>query len=478
MGLASLVLAASLSGPWTGSYSLGGPAQLAFTVAGNRATVALGVGHAGAQSVRLSAAGGRIVFRLPGAPAPLVFRGKLAGNRIRGTVRQGGAHGTFQAGRGTAPALFAPGLYTAGARTLAVVDDPYGPARLVDLDTGGVRALYRSGASFVVGAGFATRDPSAGSARFARAGATIQGAPAARLATRQLEVRFRSGGATLSGTLTLPPGPGPYPAVAWVTGSGRTTRAYLPDLLGLLLHHGVAVLAYDKRGVGQSGGSYPGESAIQSTIDVLARDADAAVRFLAARPEIDPNRVGLAGHSQAGWIIPLAASRDTAVRFAVIFSGPAVTADENDHYQNLTGEGEAPPTLSPEAIDARVLAEGPGGVDPIPWIRALRIPVLWLYGGLDQHVPPRLSVLRLAPIAGEPGREFTIETFAGGNHALVETQTGLTSEMLRSDTFAPGLFASVGRWLALKGFGETRSVPPNPSKIAPRWRAPSVFRPH
>ena len=103
----------------------------------------------------------------------------------------------------------------------------------------------------------------------------------------------------------------------------------------LLLHHGLAVLAYDKRGVGQSGGTYPGESPHPFTIDTLARDAEAAVHFLATRPEIDHDRIGLAGHSQAGWIIPLAASREPAVRFAVVFSGPAVTADENDEYQNL-----------------------------------------------------------------------------------------------------------------------------------------------
>ena len=47
----------------------------------------------------------------------------------------------------------------------------------------------------------------------------------------------------------------------------------------------------------------------------------------------------------------------------------------------------------------------------------------------------------LEPIAREPGRDFTVADFPKANHALVETTTGLTSEMLRSDTFAPGLFA-------------------------------------
>jgi hypothetical protein len=461
MGLFSLLLAASLSGSWTGTYSLGGPAQLTFDLQGKRATVALGVGHAGLQSVPVSRAGRKIAFRLPGAPTPLAFSGRLKGTRIRGTVRQGSARGTFLVRRGAVRALTARGIFAGGGRTVAVVDDPYGPERLVDLDTGAVHAIYPSGSGFSVGSGFATRAPTTATARFDRAGAEIGGSSFARVEARELEVRFPSGSVPLSGTLTLPAGPGPHPAVAWVHGSGRTTRAYLPDLEALLLRHGVAVLAYDKRGIGQSGGAYPGESPYPFAIDVLARDAAAAVRFLAGRPEVDPARVGLAGHSQAGWIIPLAASRAPAVRFALIFSGPAVTADENDHYQNLTGEGETPPTMSEQEIDAQVLAEGPGGVDPIPWIRALHIPVLWAYGALDQHVPPRLSARRLAPIASEPGRAFTIDTFPHANHALVETQTGLTSEMLRSDTFAPGFFPSVGDWIG-------RTIPAH-------WRAPFAY---
>jgi uncharacterized protein len=445
--------AKSVTGSWVGTYTLGTDAssQIAFSISGGRATVALGVGHADVQVVPRRG----LRFQLPGAPAPLVFTGRLAAGRVTGTVRQGSARGRFRAKRGTAPALIARGLYTSGDRVLGVVDDPYGPERLVDLDSGAVHAIYPSGKSFVIGAGFATRTPTNGVVRFDAAGARLNGTRAARVPQRQLEVRFRSGGVTLSGTLTIPAGAGSHPAVAWVHGSGRTTRAYLPDLQALLLRSGVAVLAYDKRGIGQSGGDYPGESPTDFAIDALARDAAAAVRFLAGRPEIDPARVGLAGHSQAGWIIPLAASRDTAVRFAVVFSGPAVTADENDVYQHLTGQGEQPPTLPEEEVDAAVLAGGPGGVDPIPWIRGLRIPVLWVYGALDQHIPPRLSARRLEPIASEPGRDFTIETFANANHALVETQTGLTSEMLRSDTFAPGLFGRVRNWLAERGLSSS-----------------------
>src|SRR4051812_722045 len=114
MGALTLLLAASLSGPWTGTYSLGGSAEVAFDVAGKRANVALGVGHAGLQSVPVSAARGKLAFRLPGAPRPVVFSGRLTRGHIRGTVRQGTTRGPFQARRGRAPSLVARGIYTGG----------------------------------------------------------------------------------------------------------------------------------------------------------------------------------------------------------------------------------------------------------------------------------------------------------------------------------------------------------------------------
>ena len=440
-----------LAGSWVGTYRLVGDARIAFDIRGRQAMVALDVGHAGVQTVALTADGSRVRFRLPGRPAPLVFDGRLRSSGIVGTVRQGEARGGFQARRGRAPELVARGLYTAGGLVMGVVDDPYGPARLVDLDSGRVRALFPLGSRFLIGAGFATREPSSGAATFDAQRARIEGTSMPRIAVREIEVRFRSAGATLSGTLTLPSGRGPHPAVAWISGSGPTLRAYLPDLEALLVRHGVAVLAYDKRGVGQSSGVYPGESPTAYAIDVLARDAAAAVRFLAAQPDVDRSRVGLAGHSQAGWIMPLAASREPRARFLIAFSGPAVTADENDLFQDLAGEGERTSALTDDEIDARVVARGPGGVDPLPWIRKLRIPALWVYGGRDRHVPPRLSALRLRPLVDDPGRDFAVADFPNANHALVETKTGLTSEMLRSDTFAPGLFARVGEWLRSHG---------------------------
>jgi pimeloyl-ACP methyl ester carboxylesterase len=83
----------------------------------------------------------------------------------------------------------------------------------------------------------------------------------------------------------------------------------------------------------------------------------------------------------------------------------------------------------------------------LPWIRSLRVPAFWLYGGLDRHIPTELSMRRLQPLLGQNGRDFRAEVFPHANHALVETRTGLTSEMQASSTFAPGLFSTVAAWL-------------------------------
>ena len=184
-----------LAGSWVGTYRLVGDARISLEIRGRQALVALDVGHAGVQRVAVTTDGIRVRFRLPGRPAPLVFDGRLTASGIVGTVRQSDARGTFRARRGRAPELVARGLYTAGGGVVVgVVDDPYGPARLVDLATGRVRALFPLGSRFLIGAGFATREPSSGAATFGAERARIEGMSLPRIALREIEVRFRSAG--------------------------------------------------------------------------------------------------------------------------------------------------------------------------------------------------------------------------------------------------------------------------------------------
>ena len=83
--------------------------------------------------------------------------------------------------------------------SLAVVDDPYGPPRLVDLAAGRVHALYPAGRSFSLGSGFATPTPTRGRVRFDARSARLGGGRVPLLPLRSIPVRFRSDGATLSG---------------------------------------------------------------------------------------------------------------------------------------------------------------------------------------------------------------------------------------------------------------------------------------
>ena len=131
---------------------------------------------------------------------------------------------------------------------------------------------------------------------------------------------FRSGDIQIGYTLDLPSGTGPFPAIVFGHGSGRSTREEARGLTGRLVSAGFAVLRYDKRGVGESGGVYEGVGPIngERVLALLADDMAAGVSFLGTRPEIDPRRIGLMGVSQAGWIIPLAARRAPSAAFMVL----------------------------------------------------------------------------------------------------------------------------------------------------------------
>lgn len=147
---------------------------------------------------------------------------------------------------------------------------------------------------------------------------------------RDIEVTFSHDSISLGGTLSLPDGSGPFPAIVLVTGSGPQDRN--EEILGFrpfaliadsLRRAGVAVLRYDDRGVGKSTGTYAA-----AITDDFAADADAALRFLRGRKEIDPARVGLLGHSEGGMVAAMLGSRESAPAFIVLMAGPALPGGE------------------------------------------------------------------------------------------------------------------------------------------------------
>lgn len=225
---------------------------------------------------------------------------------------------------------------------------------------------------------------------------------------------FASNNAQLHYALDLPSGSGPFPTVVIGHGSGRVTKeegaAHAPFLLG----HGFAVLRYDKRGAGQSTGTYRGLSALNSELQVqeLAGDMLAGVVFLRTRREVDSNRIGLMGVSQAGWVMIAAAERSPDVKFFVAVVGSTVPVGANVFYE------QTPPSLSLDEAYARLATyEGPPGYDPVPALRNLHVPAIWVLGSNDRLVPTR-ECRRTLDALRQEGHRFAFRMYDGFGHDL------------------------------------------------------------
>lgn len=140
----------------------------------------------------------------------------------------------------------------------------------------------------------------------------------------------KSAGITLAGTLTKPIGPGPFPVVALITGSGPQDRN--EEILGhkpfwviadYLTRRGIAVLRTDDRGVAKSTGDFAAATSFDFAGDTLA-----AVAYLKSRRDIDRKHIGLIGHSEGGLIAPICATRSRDVAFIVLMAGPGLPGDQ------------------------------------------------------------------------------------------------------------------------------------------------------
>jgi pimeloyl-ACP methyl ester carboxylesterase len=438
------MIAATVS--WSGTYALpaqASPVAVVVQMHGRTATVSLGPGHAGATQVAVAVHGKRIHFSFPGLPQNVVFDGASMGNRLSGTVRQGALRGAFTLRRGLARIVSLLGSYRsdAGADVAILEADGLAPF-LIELPSGDTHGI---GPSLTVGERLGDTRGN-GSIAVDATGFSWKGTHYARVPLRQREVRVGVDAATL----TLPAGAGPFPAVAMVHGAGARTRDEFDIFTAYLSLNGFAVLADDKRGLGESRGTYPGDAAVASTIDILARDAQTEARFLARLRQIDPTRVGLFGDSQAGWIVPLAAVREPAVRWAVLNSGPTTSVGETDYWAQLAGQSQTPPSGTRASMLAQVRRAGPSGFDGLQDLRRLKIPVLWMYGSDDRNVPTELCLERLDAL--KAGHDFTAVVLPTAHTPLI-LPTGLLSSLPQSPGFDHRFFPAIGDWLRREHVG-------------------------
>ncbi len=569
LGLTSLSLhaaAADAVGHWEGAIELPGT-QLGIRVdltAADAGTIDIPVqGLRGFALGDVSADTSQVSFRMPNIPGDPTFEGTVAddGQRITGTFTQNGQSFPFHLERhekatttqGETPSHGVPGEGLAGhwQGTLRV-----GPAQLrlalhvnqngdtltatVDsLDQGAmgltvdsislsegkvsfkmnaIRASYagtmaEDGSEIV---GTWTQGPGSSPLTFRR----LPNAEAATLKRPQeptkpypydeREVAFTGGadGVTLAGTLTTPGGEGPFPAVVLLTGSGpqdrnETLMGHRPFLVlaDHLTRRGIVVLRYDDRGFGQSTGNFG-----TATHDDFADDGRAALEFLQQQPGVDPERVGLLGHSEGGVYAPLIAADHDDVAFIVMLAGVGVPVEQllqrqGQDLMRVSGINEearaqqhevraaifatlrehGPTDTAREKIRARLQQElsrytpeqrqamgmTDGAVEQqvammtTPWFTRLldydpaaalaqvQCPVLALNGGKDLQVAAEENLEGVrAGLAAGGNTNVTTKTYPDLNHLFQTADTGAFAEYGSiEETMNPEVLTTVAEWI-------------------------------
>ncbi len=245
------------------------------------------------------------------------------------------------------------------------------------------------------------------------------------------DVKFTSAdGEVMVGLLTSPEVTDPHPAFMMLHGSEPGVKdGFGQQLLAhYMISQGIALLTYDKRGVGDSGGNYR-ESPDESNINLIASDAVAGADYLSTRPEIDSTKIGLIGGSQAGWVIPVAAAQSDKVSFFVIQSGPVISFGQENRYSAVTNDGDTAATYDAEKLDQSLREMNPSGVDPIPVIAELLQPGLWLWGSVDKSVPATVSAENLQALIDLGKSNFSYTILPNGDHNLNESAHGYFAEI-------------------------------------------------
>ena len=326
--------------------------------------------------------------------------------------------------------------------------------------------------------------------------------PAKPYPYKEEEISFATGDgkATLAGTLTLPQGAGPFPAAILIGGSGpvdrdETLAGHKPFLVlaDALTKKGIAILRYDKRGIGQSKGDYT-----EATMQDFAQDAQAALTYMKSRGEIDAKRLGIIGHSEGGILASQLATRSQDMHWLVLLATPATTGEntllrqseliaragglpEEQITRSLEFDRKAYAAVREEKnaaalekrLDALVQQSGLGEAmphaalqaqirfmtspwfrqfldyDPEPVLEKLHCPVLAMSGDRDLQVDSTENVplLRKASETSE-NKDFTVVEVAGVNHLFQTAPSGSPALYgAIEETMAPQVLTAVTSWV-------------------------------
>lgn len=329
---------------------------------------------------------------------------------------------------------------------------------------------------------------------------------------KEEEVAFKNGEITLTGTLTLPKTKGKHPAIVLITGSGAQNRDV--DIYGFklfkviaetLTRQGIAVLRYDDRGVGKSTGKIS-----NSTSADFADDAIAGVKLLEKRNDINPEQIGLLGHSEGGMVAPLAHMKYPKIAFLVLVAGTTVpgyavnwrqteailaamgkskediekqkkrsmmlykTLKTDKGWDKLIKEsieqtvkeiGKLPEAQRAYITDPRAYAKSMverqiKGIkttwyrffmlhDPKESLEKMDCPTLALFGEKDLQVLPdqNIPVLEKA-LKTAKNKDHTIKTLKGANHLFQKANTGLPTEYAQlPKEFVADFLPVISQWL-------------------------------
>lgn len=291
---------------------------------------------------------------------------------------------------------------------------------------------------------------------------------------RESPFSFPSGPLTLAGTLALPEGAGPWPAVVIIAGSGPTDRdgnsmmGIAPNTYALLARglaaEGIASLRYDKRVLPSSRGSFDYASV---TMDDFAADAAAAARALAAREDVGP--VFFLGHSEGGTLAMIAAREGAPVAGLILVSAagrdpttiireqlsrqlpPAMLAQFDSLWPRYLAADTTitpPQGLAPlfQPVNRRFLQSWQA-FRPVETLAALRLPTLVLQGETDVQI-----TLEDARALAGARPDVTLVTLPGVNHVLKLASGATAAEQMASYTdrtmpLAPGVVPAVATWI-------------------------------